>query len=418
MVRIWFLLVLTAVTAFAQSPTVPQPVHKPLPMEAPVKEKNFYLFAALEQDFEAKSAIASDPVLSKLSLDSQQTLDKTIRTCGDDALCSVKPLIWTEEEIKVVQNELRTLYRQKSALRALVDHQLRESGAFELYRDKAGDELLAQVWADAAHGIDHILEVYGEGQQPLYPRSDSISFDPHSKEFGRLAHTVLVHVQEQIGGKGLFVAPSLYAALALLDINHRDEAGRFEPMERSENAAAYAAIVHTNWDKYPYSVIIVPGAGPGDPNVALSPQGKARLDLAVERFRQGKAPFLLVSGGYVHPSQTRFCEAIEMKRYLVEKVGIPAGAILVDPHARHTTTNIRNAVRLLYRYPIPFDKPVLITTDASQSSYITAPEFAKRCQQELGYLPYLSLKRTSPLDVEMLSNVQSLHANAMEPLDP
>jgi uncharacterized SAM-binding protein YcdF (DUF218 family) len=31
-----------------------------------------------------------------------------------------------------------------------------------------------------------------------------------------------------------------------------------------------------------------------------------------------------------------------MKRQLVALFGIPESAILVDPHARHTTTNLRN----------------------------------------------------------------------------
>jgi uncharacterized SAM-binding protein YcdF (DUF218 family) len=39
-----------------------------------------------------------------------------------------------------------------------------------------------------------------------------------------------------------------------------------------------------------------------------------------------------------------------MKHDLIARLGIPAAAILVDPHARHTTTNMRNAARLLYRY--------------------------------------------------------------------
>ena len=62
-----------------------------------------------------------------------------------------------------------------------------------------------------------------------------------------------------------------------------------------------------------------------------------------------------MSGGFVHPAQTPYAEAIEMKKALIADFSIPQEAILVDPHARHTTTNMRNAARLLYRYAIPFE---------------------------------------------------------------
>ncbi len=80
--------------------------------------------------------------------------------------------------------------------------------------------------------------------------------------------------------------------------------------------------------------------------------------MAVKRYRQGLAPLLLVSGGAVHPKRTPYNEALEMKKELMNVYGIPARAIIVEPHARHTTTNFRNAARLVYRYGIPADKKV------------------------------------------------------------
>jgi len=40
----------------------------------------------------------------------------------------------------------------------------------------------------------------------------------------------------------LFFQPTLKFALYLLDINKRDEAGRLEPLEQTENAAAVKRI--------------------------------------------------------------------------------------------------------------------------------------------------------------------------------
>ena len=63
---------------------------------------------------------------------------------------------------------------------------------------------------------------------------------------------------------------------------------------------------------------------------------------------------------------------------------------------------MRDAARLMYRYGMPFTKKALVSTDPSQSQYIETPAFAKRCMDELGYVPYKLLGRISPLDLEFL----------------
>jgi len=203
-----------------------------------------------------------------------------------------------------------------------------------------------------------------------------------------------------------------------MDINLRDEAGRFEPMERGENAAAFRKIASTQWSRYPYTVIVVPGAGNDRPGVRLSPGGKMRVELAAKRYRDGKAPFILVSGGFVHPNQTPYAEAIEMKRELMEKYSIPEDAILIDPHARHTTTNIRNAARIMFRYGMPFEATALITTDPGQSASIENSNFETRCLRELGYVPHKLLRRTSAFDLEFVPKLESLQSDPQDPLDP
>ena len=125
---------------------------------------------------------------------------------------------------------------------------------------------------------------------------------------------------------------------------------RLEPMEKGVNEAAVKAIPSLPWSKYLYSVIVVPGAGPSDADTP-SPRRAARgWRLPAEAYHAGKAPLILLSGGYVHPAQTRFAEAIEMKKVLLAEYHVPEAAVLVDPHARHTTTNMRNAAREIYRY--------------------------------------------------------------------
>ena len=100
------------------------------------------------------------------------------------------------------------------------------------------------------------------------------------------------------------------------------------------------------------------------------------------------------------------------------RFGIPAEAIIVDPHARHSTTNMRNAARLIYRYGIPFDNKPLVSTDPQQSDYIENPTFERRCLNELGYLPYRLVRRTSAFDLEFVPQIESLQADPTDPLDP
>jgi len=109
---------------------------------------------------------------------------------------------------------------------------------------------------------------------------------------------------------------------------------------------------------------------------------------------------------------------VEMKNSLVRDFGVPANAIIIEPHARHTTTNLRNVARLIYRYGMPFDRPALVTTDSFQSTYIESDGFAKRCDQELGYQPARIGRRISMFDLEVTPRIESLQIDPRDPLDP
>lgn len=317
----------------------------------------------------------------------------------------------------MVSFALGQLYQEDSSLRELVDKSLRPSGTYVLYQKQSGDRLLINAWEVCARGLNDIIEVYGQGGAPRYPKIDSISFDVNSADFQHHVATIADQISSASTVQ-LFFEPSLKTALELLALNNRDEAGRLEPMEAGVNKAAVDAVSSIQWKKYDYSMIVVPGAGPEDPNTALSDAGRKRTSLAAEAYHAGKAPFILVSGGYVHPSQTRFSEAMEMKKALLHDYNVPEAAILVDPHARHTTTNMRNAVREIYRYNMPMDKPALVISDAAQTSYIASQFFADRCLKEMGYLPYKIVSQPSDTSLVFLPLIESLQQDPLDPLDP
>jgi hypothetical protein len=98
---------------------------------------------------------------------------------------------------------------------------------------------------------------------------------------------------------------------------------------------------------YPTDVLIVPGYANAEFRGALHPRAIDRLHIAAEDFAEGRAPFILVSGGNVHPAGTPFNEATEMRRYLIETLHVPADRIILEPLARHSPTNVRNAGRYM-----------------------------------------------------------------------
>jgi hypothetical protein len=363
----------------------------PLALKEPVRDK---IFGGLQ-------LLATEPAIGKLAV----------------AKDPARP--WTPEQSQMVEARLRELYRSNGGVKKLVAGPLRQSGVLQRHAALPDEDLLATAWREAAEAMNRLISVYGDGAAPRYPAIDGPLYaDLKAPAYQRLQQLAAQVAAEEAAQGEAFFAPSLRYALLLLEINLRNEAGRYEPLERGENRAALERAARLDWRRYRYTAIVVPGAGSDRPGVALSPFGRLRLRLAVQRYRAGHAPFVLVSGGHVHPDRTPFNEAMEMKKALVETFGIPAEAILVDPHARHTTTNLRNAARQIFRYGMPFDRPALITTDPGQSRYIEDPGFAVRCRTELRYLPFRSLKRTSEFDLEFLPALEVLTQDGTDPLDP
>jgi hypothetical protein len=398
--------------------SIAQAVTRPLQLHSALQDKDFYLLSALQADSGVRAMLTGDKMLSQISAERQQFLTLALQTCKGDAVCTLRGLVWTEEEIRIVSFALGRIYQGNSSLRELVDKNLRPSGAYVLYQKQSGEGLLVNAWEVCARGLNNIIAVYGQGAAPRYPLIDSISFDVNSVDFRQRIASLVKQISIENTTLEIFFDPSLKAALQLLALNRRDEAGRLEPMETTANEAAVKAIPSIHWKDYAYSVIVVPGAGPGDPNTALSIAGRRRTALAAEAYHAGNAPFILVSGGYVHPSQTRFSEALEMKKALLDDYHVPEAAILVDPHARHTTTNMRNAAREIYRYDMPMNKPALVISDTTQIGNIASQPFADRCLKELGYLPYQLVGRLSDTSLVFLPKAESLQQDPLDPLDP
>ncbi|WP_323143351.1 YdcF family protein [Massilia phyllosphaerae] len=281
----------------------------------------------------------------------------------------------------------------------------------------ADDGIRAQVVREL-RGLNAVLQTYGFGTQARYPMIDGPVEQTGGADFKALVADAIWLADAGKNDPAVRLDPSLALAIALVDASERHDAVAFEPLDAAHNAAPFALARTLDWKRYRYSAIIIPGVGPENPTISLSARGKLHLQLAARRFAQGDVAFIITSGAAVHPKGSHFVEAVEMRKALVERYGIPAERIVIEPYARHTTTNLRNATRRLHAMGAPLDKPTLIVANADQSRYITSPEFAARNPAELGYDPGTVGTRLSPYEVEFTPSLRSLRVDPWDPLDP
>ena len=366
-----------------------------------LQDKAFPLATSLAADGALLAELAVHPVLSAVSEARDAALRAAPEQCGGDTACYASALGWSDADAQGAAAEL-TGHLEATGKLAAFAGDLRGSGRFALHATKTDAELVDVAFRDLVTALGKTF----------------------SDETGSLGGPAIQGVVESVVAAHpeplQFFEPLLLVDLGALAADGRDEGARYEPLAEGENAAAVAHIPSIEWSKYPFTVIVVPGLGPTSLDVALSPGGQARADLAAQRFFAGIAPLVALSGGHVHPDRTPYSEAIEMKKYLLGTHGIPEEALLVDPHARHTTTNLRNVSRLLYRYGVPTGQPALVTSDLGQSIYIGywGGMFGPRCEEELGYLPWSALVPISPNDACFRPVAISLHADGRDPLDP
>jgi hypothetical protein len=385
-----------------------------------VADKNFYWFSAIARTPAIQHLLAADPALNDLCKTRQALLRSHATDTCNWAPSLVTDFRFTATDSAEVAKALLTLYHaHTAAFNDLIDHQLRPSHCYQRFSAGSNETFLLNVWSQTTVGINYIIDQYGLGKRLRYPSIDSVTYDVNSRYYRAALKEMFAYLSEKTDSMSLFYQPSLFIALQLMDLNDRDEAARFEPLEAGENKAAFAAVQLTDWSKYKYATIVVPGEGPELTTVALDPMGRMRCNLAADRYRKGLAPFIIVSGGFVHPFQTPYAEAFEMKKYLLTQ-GIPESAIIIEPHARHTTTNLRNANRLMIRYGIPIATPSIIVSTKSQIDYIDLPQyrFEQRNLHELGYLPYKEKQRVGTHEVSYYPVMESLHMDPYDPLDP
>jgi hypothetical protein len=355
-----------------------------------LSQRLFPLLDALGRDPAGVRGITSKPGIATLL----ETRKARRIACDRDQSCIAQALIWTPAEVDTMAN----------AASALPDL-------------PAPDDGMAAQARREIEGINRIVRTYGLGDVPPYPQIDGAgTIDPLERSSRLQAADWLSRTPRE--GSAQALDASIDYALALLDASDRTDAIDFDPLTGGANAPAMQRARTLDWRRYRYTALIVTGVGPEVGDMALSPFGKYHLRLAANRFAQGEAPFIIVSGGRAHPRATRFVEAEEMRKALIERYGVPEDAILIEPYARHTTTNLRNAARLLTAMNAPLDHDSLILCNPGQSAAIESPGFVKRNNDELGYQLGTIGPRLSPTELVFRPSSRALRVDPRDPLDP
>jgi hypothetical protein len=381
------------------------PSYVPLRGDLPLEDRAYYVLTVLAKDATLRADLDADATLSAIATQRDQAIRDASASCAT-VDCIVAAATWSSAEASAAADALVGALTSSGHLHALAVH-LEASGVANVHlppRDcmqhpDAETSLVRAAWSDAISTTSAGLASYA-------------STAPIADVKSRLSTLLSAH-----GPTLAPFEPALFALWAELAAQGRDESVRYEPLDRGENAAALAAIPSIDFSKWPFPAIVVPGLGPTDLSTPLSAGGRDRCDLAFARWQAKLAPLVVTSGGHVHPARTPYSEAIEMKKYLLGK-GMPASALLVDPYARHTTTNLRNAARLAAHYGIPGDRAWLLTTDWGQTLYVNDPSFGKRCDTELGYRPYALVSQLSNFDSCLWPSATSLQQDARDLLDP
>ncbi|HEX4515662.1 MAG TPA: YdcF family protein [Polyangiaceae bacterium] len=373
--------------------------YTPLSSGSYVQDKGFYLVTILEGT-NVWADLASDPTLAAAASSRDAALRSAATSCAGDATCVTNAIAFSASDADAIAQALAARLGAAGDVSKVATDHMRPSGAFNVSASLDDASLIAQAWRDTAASLTNGVAAYA----PEIAGAALAS---------AISSVVAAHSDPMP-----FWLPATATLLAILDADQRDDAALGEPIDQGENAAALSHVPSIDFSKYAYTMLVVPGIGPTDATTELSFGSQQHADLAADRFAAGWAPLFALTGGRVHPDRTTYAEALEMKKYLMTMRGIPENVILVDPYARHTTTNIRNVSRLAFRYGVPTNVRALIVTNLTQTLTITGAPFLDTCQNEMGLVPWRSVAQLSDEDTCFVPSVIVMQQHGADALDP
>lgn len=327
--------------------------------------------------------------LKKLPPPAKQVLEQRANRrglCGQDVTCRIAAEVWTTEEMQLAADVTAS------------DPATRQQILYEL------------------RGVNSILAVYGQGKAPRYPAIDGP--DLSQPKVVEKNVKIAVELTGLDPADSAIHEPSLDISASLIYTAGRLEAIGQKSVQQTLNKETSTRAKFLNWKNYKYSVILALGVGPDDLKTPLSASSKLNVASVARLYFDKQAPIIVVSGANVHPRGTTYYEAYEMRKALIEDYSVPADAILVEPFARHTTTNVRNTCRLLKSVGAPLDQTAVMVSNVDHINYAGSETFTARSMNDLGYVPATIGNRASPTSLEFRPDPICSLIDPSDPLDP
>lgn len=115
-----------------------------------------------------------------------------------------------------------------------------------------------------------------------------------------------------------------------------------------------------------HAIVVLSGGRtmpPGDPAVVEWNEAVDRFDVGVQLYQAGKAPWLILTGGWV-PWRPEMQPEGEVLAGLAAERGVPAADIRVTGRASNTEEEAAAVTAVLATLPPPGDAPILLVTSA------------------------------------------------------
>lgn len=281
------------------------------------------------------------PAMKQLAEDRKKRIAHTFN-CTEQPICHVKAINLTLSD----EHKLNRALNESEAPKSLRD-----------------------VWPRYVEAIRYMIGVYGNGSAARSSEDDML-YNATAPDWTYYMRGYTDYLASNFSGTTLPPFDVIHTAVTLLEVNERDNAVWFYDLDEKQNKPAKTRAQSLDWNSYPYAAIVVLGVGPELKDEPLSPQSKMRLGMAVTELHKGQAPWIVTSGGAVHPPKTPYTESEEMRLWLKQQYHLDDKYIVMEPYSRHTTTNLRNTARTLHRLGAPKEKPFLIVTNSDQYQYI------------------------------------------------
>jgi uncharacterized SAM-binding protein YcdF (DUF218 family) len=146
-------------------------------------------------------------------------------------------------------------------------------------------------------------------------------------------------------------------------------------------------------ERGPADAIVVLGAAQYDGRP--SPVFAARLDHAIELWKQGVARSFVVTGGRIPGDRTT--EAAVARAYAIAH-GVPAEAILGEDQARNTLASLRSVAKLMRDHDL---RSAVFVSDPTHMLRVL------RLASDLGVRGYGSPTRTSPVEADLVGRFRA-----------